>query len=85
MMTQKADAGSRAVDAIRKTQDTKIAIEPLAEPGNDADMRACYEAIKKARTIRQKPVQYRADGVTYTHIPMEMWEVLQPVIEQFTD
>lgn len=45
------------------------------------DMRACYEAIKKARLIRKKPVNRRKEGATYTNIPMEMWEVLQPVIE----
>ena len=45
------------------------------------DMQACYEAIKKARIIRKQPVVRRKEGATYTNIPMEMWEVLQPVIE----
>ena len=82
-MATKADVGKRALDAMRETQDTKLNDECSAEQDeNHADMKACYEAIKKAREIRKKPVQNRANGVTYTSIPMEMWEVLQPLIEQ---
>ena len=39
-MDTKTDAGSRALDAMRKTQDTKIAIGDLADDEKEADMKA---------------------------------------------
>ena len=60
-----------------------------AEEKERQDMQKCYEAIKQARRIyRYEPSGrgYNLDGTkregaTHTHIPMEMWEVLQEVIE----
>ena len=48
---------------------------------NQEDIKECYEVIKKARIIRKQSVVRRTEGTTYTNIPMAMWEVLQPVIE----
>ena len=48
------------------------------------DMKACHEAIKKAREIRKTSrnvLERNLKGVTHTHIPIQMWEVLQEVIE----
>ena len=39
-MDTKTDAGSRSLDAMRKTQDTKIAIGDLADDEKEADMKA---------------------------------------------
>ena len=39
-MDTKTDVGSRALDAMRKTQDTKIAIGDLADDEKEADMKA---------------------------------------------
>ena len=54
------------------------------------DMQKCYRAIQKAREIRKSSLPrlgYNIDGsaregASHTHIPMEMWEVLKPVIEK---
>ena len=46
-----------------------------------ADMKVCYEAIKKARAVRWKPIERRDDYPAYTNISREMWDILQPVIE----
>ena len=59
----------------------KVTLQSEQEKVEFEDMQACYKAIKRARVIRNQPAVQRKDGVTYTSIPMSMWEVLQPVIE----
>ena len=54
------------------------------------DMQKCYHAIQKAREIRKSSLPKRGlnidgtarVGASHTSIPMEMWEALQPVIEE---
>ena len=54
-----------------------------------SDMCACYAAIQAAGEVRKFSGSRQGlnrdgthrQGAHYTHIPMEMWEVLQPVIE----
>ena len=59
----------------------KVILLSEEEKQEYVDMQLCYKAIKAAREILRSPVKRRVDGVTYTSIPMAMWEVLQPVIE----
>ena len=59
----------------------KITLFTKEEKQEYEDMKACYKAIKEARLIRKAPVVQRKGRLTYTHIPMTLWEVLQPVIE----
>ena len=58
----------------------KVLLQSEKDKQEFEDMKACYEAIKKARLVR-RPVNVRTEGVTHTMIPMSMWEVLQPVID----
>ena len=59
----------------------RVTLSSEEEKREYMDMQACYKAIKQARIMRNQSVIRRKDGVTYTYIPMVMWEVLQPVIE----
>ena len=68
----------------------RVELMTASEKREWQDMQQCYRAIKKAREIRKSSLPrhgYNIDGsaregASHTHIPMEMWEVLQPVIEK---